>query len=160
MLIQPIDYALLVWFALAFSSAAFVAYDQWRNNPEPSVMRAGFVLVTLYMGPLGLLLYVLADKEPHPGTHEEFVHPLWRQAVGSTIHCVAGDATGIIVAAVITSVLGLPLWIDFIVEYIAGFGFGLLIFQSLFMKDMMGGSYIKAVRHSLLPEWLSMNCMM
>jgi hypothetical protein len=69
------------------------AYDQWRNNPEPNVMRAGFVPVTLYMGPLGLLLYVLADKEPSPGTHEQFIKPLWKQGVGSTIHCVAGDAT-------------------------------------------------------------------
>src|SRR2546425_10968779 len=41
--------------------------------------RAGFVLVTLYMGPLGLLLYVLADKEPRPGAHEEFIKPLWKQ---------------------------------------------------------------------------------
>src|SRR5207253_5207733 len=95
-----------------------------------------------------------------PGTHEDFIKPLWKQAVGSTIHCLAGDATGIIVAATVTALLGLPMWLDFIVEYVAGFAFGLLIFQSLFMKDMMGGSYIKAVRHSLYPEWVSMNFMM
>jgi hypothetical protein len=86
MLIQPIDYALLVWFTLAGMSGAYVAYDQWSNNPEPSILRAGFVLVMLYMGPLGFLLYILADKEPHPGTHEEFVKPLWKHGVGSTIH--------------------------------------------------------------------------
>ena len=45
----------------------------------------GFVLVTLYMGPIGLLLYVMADKEPRPGGHEEFVKPLWKQGVGSTV---------------------------------------------------------------------------
>jgi len=160
MLIQPIDYALLVWFTIAAMSAAYVAYDQWRHNPEPSVMRAGFVLVTLYMGPFGLLLYVLADKEPCPGTHEEFVKPLWKQGVGSTIHCVAGDATGIILAAVITASLGLPMWLDLIVEYATGFGFGLFIFQSLFMKDMMGGTYWQNVRRSFLPEFISMNAMM
>lgn len=102
----------------------------------------------------------MSCKEPAPGTHEEFIQPLWRQAVGSTIYCVAGDATGIIIAASVTAALGLPMWIDLIVEYLAGFSFGLFIFQSLFMKDMMGGSYLKAVRHSLLPEWLSMNMMM
>jgi hypothetical protein len=73
---------------------------------------------------------------------------------------VAGDATGIIAAAVITGLLGLPMGVDLVIEYAAGFGFGLLIFQSLFMRDMMGGSYLAAVRHSLLPEWLSMNFMM
>jgi hypothetical protein len=38
--------------------------------------------------------------------------------------------------AVITAALGLPMWIDLIVEYVASFGFGLLIFQALFMKGM------------------------
>ena len=160
MLIQPIDYFLVVWFCLAAASTVYVGVDQYRNNPEPVVMKWGFILVTLYMGPLGLLLYVMADKEPRPGEHENFIKPLWRQGVGSTIHCVAGDATGIIVAAVITASLGLPMWIDLIVEYLAGFAFGLFIFQSLFMKDMMGGTYPENVRRSFLPEFISMNLMM
>ncbi len=37
------------------------------------------------------------------------------------------------------------MWIDIISEYVFGFLFGLLIFQALFMKDMLGGSYRKAV---------------
>jgi hypothetical protein len=160
MLIQPIDYFLLGWFTLAFASTLYVGIDQYRNNPEPAVMKWGFILVTLYTGPLGLLLYVLADKEPRPGEHEEFVKPLWKQGVGSTIHCVAGDATGIILAAVITASLGLPMWLDLIVEYIAGFAFGLFIFQSLFMQSMMGGGYWENVRKSFLPEFISMNFMM
>ncbi len=160
MMIQPVDYFLLVWFVLAAISTIYVALDQYRNNPEPTVMKWGFILVTLYMGPLGLLLYVLADKEPRPGEHETFISSLWKQGVGSTIHCVAGDATGIILAAAITAVLGLPMWIDLIVEYLTGFGFGLFIFQSLFMQSMMGGTYWQNVRKSFLPEFISMNCMM
>jgi plastocyanin len=160
MIIQPIDYFLVVWFVLAGLSTAYVAWDQFRNNPEPVVMKWGFVLVTLYMGPIGLLLYVMADKEPHPGSHEEFIKPLWKQGAGSTIHCVAGDATGIILAAVVTASLGLPMWLDLVVEYLAGFAFGLFIFQSLFMKNMMGGSYWENVRKSFTPEFISMNAMM
>ena len=160
MLIQPIDYFLVAWFTLAAVSTAYVGWDQYRNNPEPVVMKWGFILVTLYMGPLGLLLYVLADKEPRPGEHERFTEPLWKQGVGSTIHCVAGDATGIILAAAITAILGLPMWIDLIVEYIAGFTFGLLIFQSLFMKSMTGGTYARNVRKVFMPEFISMNFMM
>ena len=115
MIAQPIDLVLIVWFALALLSTTFVAYDQFTSNPEARVMKCGFVLITLYMGPLGLLLYVMADKEPSPGKHEEFIKPLWKQSVGSTIHCCAGDATGIIVAAAITALLGLPMWVDLIV---------------------------------------------
>ena len=160
MIIQPIDYLLVAWFLLAAVSTAYVAWDQFRNNPEPTVMKWGFILVTLYMGPLGLLLYVLADKEPRPGTHERFTAALWKQGVGSTIHCVAGDATGIILAAAITATLGLPMRVDLVVEYAAGFAFGLFIFQSLFMKEMMGGSYLENVRKTFLPEFISMNAMM
>jgi hypothetical protein len=50
--------------------------------------------------------------------------------------------------------------IDLIVEYVAGFSFGLFIFQSLFMKKMMGGTYWENVRKSFLPEFISMNAMM
>jgi manganese oxidase len=148
------------WLGLAAVSTLYVAVDQFRGNPEARVMKWGWILVTLYMGPIGLLLYVLSDKEPAPGTHEEFVKPLWKQGVGSTVHCVAGDATGIIAAAAVTATLGLPMWLDLIVEYLAGFAFGLFIFQALFMKSMMGGTYLKALRRTFVPEWLSMNMMM
>jgi FtsP/CotA-like multicopper oxidase with cupredoxin domain len=154
------DWILYGWFALAALSTAYVAWDSFvRKNPEETVMKWAWFFITLYMGPVGLALYVLTDKEPSPGTHEEFIRPLWKQGVGSTVHCIAGDATGIIAAAAITALLGLPMRIDFIVEYAAGFTFGLFIFQSLFMKDMLGGSYVGAVRSTLVPEWLSMNMM-
>jgi hypothetical protein len=159
-LIQPVDYFLVVWFALALGSTIYVGWDQYRHNPEPAVMKWGFILITLYTGPLGLLVYVLADKEPRPGEHEAFIKPLWKQGIGSTIHCVAGDATGIILAAAVTGALGLPMWLDLIIEYVAGFSFGLFIFQSLFMKSMMGGTYLENLRRSFVPELVSMNFMM
>jgi len=160
LIVRPLDIFLLAWLVLALASTAWVAWDQFRRNPEPAVMRWGFILVTLYGGPLALLAYVLADKEPRPGTHETFIQPLWKQGIGSTVHCIAGDSTGIILAAVVTSSLGLPMWLDLIVEYVAGFAFGLFVFQSLFMKRMMGGTYVENVRRSFLPEFISMNFMM
>jgi len=66
-LIQPVDIFVHAWLIIAALSAAYVAWDQFTGNPEPVVMKWGFVLVTLYMGPIGLLLYVMADKEPAPG---------------------------------------------------------------------------------------------
>ncbi len=155
-----IDIVLIVWFVLVVLSAAYVAWDAFTNNPEMSVMKWGWLLVTLYTGPVGAAFYILSCKEPAPGQHAEFIRPMWKQALGSTIHCMAGDATGIIVAAAITMTLGLPMWLDTISEYVFGFAFGLLIFQSLFMRDMLGGSYRQAVRRSFMPEWLSMNAVM
>ena len=96
------------------------------------------MLVTPYTGVLGAALYVLSCEEPRPGTHERFVRPLWKQGAGS-----------------VTALIGFPMWIDLIIEYIVGFGFGLFIFQALFMKGTMGGSCVSALKRSLLPEWLS-----
>lgn len=160
MILQPIDFVVYAWLVIAVVSAVYVAYDQFRNNPEAPVMKWGFVLVTLYMGPVGLMLYVFADKEPTRGSHERFIDRLWKQGVGSTVHCVAGDATGILVAAVATALLGFPMWADLIIEYVAGFTIGLFVFQALFMRRIMGGSYADNVRRSFLPELLSMNMMM
>ena len=154
------DWVLWLWFGLTALSVAYVAWDLFTRTPEMKVMKWGWVLVTLYTGPVGLLIYWFSCREPAPGTHEQFIAPLWKQAVGSTIHCAAGDATGIIVAAGITGFFGLRMGQDIWVEYAAGFAFGLLIFQALFMKDMMGVSYSEALRSSFLPEWISMNAMM
>ena len=84
----------------------------------------------------------------------------WRQVVGSTMHCVAGDGLGILLAAAVTAPLGLPAWADLLVEYAAGFGFGWTIFQALFMEDMAGGSYRRSLRITFLPELVSMNGLM
>ncbi|MGI8508300.1 MAG: DUF4396 domain-containing protein [Gemmatimonadaceae bacterium] len=157
---RTIDIALDVWVVLLAFSVAYVAWDAFTRNPELRVMRNGWLLVTLYTGPIGAALYVLSCKEPDPRTHERFIAPLWKQGLGSAIHCMAGDATGIIVAAVTTALLGLPMGVDSVIEYVFGFAFGLLIFQALFMRTMLGGSYLTALRRSFLPEWVSMNAVM
>jgi hypothetical protein len=155
-----IDAALIVWFMLTGLSVAYVAWDAFTRNPELTVMKYGWLLVTLYAGPVAAAFYVLSCQEPGPYQHEVFIKPLWKQALGSTVHCMAGDATGIILAVAVTSALGLPMWLDLIIEYLLGFSFGLLIFQALFMRDMLGGSYGAALKRSFMPEWLSMNAVM
>jgi hypothetical protein len=134
----------------------YVAWDAFTVTPQPVIMKWGWLMMTLYTGSLGAVLYVLSCQEPAPGEHERFVVPLWKHCLGSTIHCVANDATGVIASAVVAATLGQSMWL----EYVAGFAFGLLVFQSLFMQRMLGGSYIEAVRPSFLPEWLWMNAMM
>ena len=155
-----VDPLLIAWFVLTAISVAYVAWDAFTRNPELKVMKWGWILVTLYGGPIMAAAYVLSCQEPATQRHEEFIRPLWKQAFGSAIHCMAGDATGVIAAAAITTTFGLPMWLDVTAEYIFGFGFGLFVFQALFMRDMAGGSYRGALRASFIPEWLSMNAVM
>ena len=121
------------------------------------MLKWGFILLTAYAGPLGAFLYVLGCREPLPGLHEQYVAARWRQVLGSTMHCVAGDGIGILAGAAIGSVLTLPHLADIALEYVLGFGFGWTIFQALFMRDMAGGSYRRSLTSTFMPEFLSMN---
>jgi len=150
---------MLLWFLLTALSLLFVAVDI-RATPGSPVLKWGFILLTAYTGPLGAFLYVLGCREPLPGLHERYVATRWRQVLGSTMHCVAGDGVGILTGAVIASLFHLPNITDIALEYVLGFGFGWSIFQALFMRDMAGGSYLRAVSRAFFPELLSMNCLM
>jgi hypothetical protein len=154
-----LDGVMLLWFALAALALLFVAIDI-RSTPESPVLKWGFVLLTAYTGVFGAFLYVLGCREPLPGLHERYTAARWRQTLGSTMHCVAGDGLGILAGAVISSLVGLAGLAEVIVEYVLGFGFGWTIFQALFMRGSAGGSYRSALANTLVPELLSMNLLM
>ncbi|KEZ79118.1 MULTISPECIES: DUF4396 domain-containing protein [Gammaproteobacteria] len=154
-----LDGVMLLWFLLTALSLLFVAVDI-RTTPESTVLKWGFILLTAYTGPFGAFLYVLGCREPLPGLHERYVATRWRQVLGSTMHCVAGDGVGILAGAVVAGVFHFPPTLDIALEYILGFGFGWAIFQALFMRDMAGGSYARALSSTFFPELLSMNCLM
>lgn len=151
--------AIAMWFTLTFAATVFVAVDI-RKTPESPVLKWGFILLSAFTGPVGAFLYVLGCREPLPGLHEKYVAVHWRQALGSTIHCVAGDGVGILAGAVIASALVMPPLADVTLEYLLGFLFGWGIFQALFMRDMASGSYRRSLAMTFLPELLSMNCLM
>ncbi len=154
-----LDGVMLLWFLLTALSLLYVVIDI-RSTPASPVLKWGFVLLTAYTGPIGAFLYVLGCREPLPGLHERYVGTRWRQVLGSTMHCVAGDGVGILAGAVIASVFHLTKITDIALEYALGFGFGWSIFQALFMRDMAGGSYRRALSGAFFPELLSMNCLM
>ena len=155
-----LDGAMLLWWVLTVPSLAFVSLDIWRTTPESAVLKWAFVILTAFTGPVGAFFYVLACREPLAGTHEQYVAATWRQVFGSTMHCVAGDGIGIIVGAAIAAALKLSFWPDFLLEYALGFGFGWAFFQAFAMRDAAGGSYLKSLKSTFLPELLSMNLLM
>ncbi len=151
---------LLLWYLLTLGSLILVIWDLFGNTPVMGVMKLAWILIVLYTGPVGLVVYLLSCREPIKGTHEQYIQAHWKQSTGSLMHCVAGDATGIILAAVITYHFGFPNGIDLIVEYSSAFIFGLFIFQALFMKSMLGGNYFLAVKKTFFSEFVSMNMVM
>jgi hypothetical protein len=75
------------------------------------------------------------------------------------MHCLAGDATGIILAAFVVFYFGLPNGIDLILEYLSAFVVGLFVFQAMMMKAMYG-DYATAVKKTFFAETVSMNMVM
>lgn len=106
-----------------------------------------------------MFVYLLTCREPISGTHDSYIAAHWKQAVGSLGHCLAGDATGIIVSAAIVNHFRLPNGTDLVIEYLSAFVVGLFLFQAMFMKSMLGG-YWPAVRKTFFAETVSMNMVM
>lgn len=152
--------AMIVWFALTLASLAFVVWDSLFNGVTSWVQRLAWILVVAYTGPVGCFLYLLTCRRPFPGGHDRFTNKTWKQAVNSEMHCLAGDATGIVIAASVVPLLGLTNGWDGVFEYAAGFICGLFIFQALMMRGMFDGNYWKAVRKTFFAETVSMNFVM
>ncbi|HGG03971.1 MAG TPA: DUF4396 domain-containing protein [Aliiroseovarius sp.] len=153
------DGILIAWFTLTALSLAFVVVDI-PKTPEATVLKWAFVILTVFSGPFGAFFYVLGCREPLKGTHAEYVSATWRQVLGSTMHCAAGDGIGIIAGAVIGAFLALSEWGDFALEYALGFGFGWVYFQAFAMRDMAGGSFSRSLKETFIPELVSMNVLM
>jgi len=147
------------WFGLTAVSLVFVAFDI-RRTPAHPVLKWAFVILTLFTGPFGAFFYVLGCREPLRNTHEDYVAARWRQVLGSTMHCAAGDGLGIIAGAALAAGWALPRWGDLSLEYALGFGFGWAFFQAFAMREMAGGSYLRSLRLTFFPEFVSMNFLM
>lgn len=151
--------ALVMWFILTFGSVIFLLWDQFTNTPSMRVMTWAWVLVIIYTGPIGLFFYFLSCRQPLPNAHDEYIKAHWKQTLGSQIHCVAGDATAIIIMAAILYAFNVANGVEIILEYAAAYLFGLFIFQAVFMLSMFK-SYGEAVLKSIFAETVSMNTVM
>lgn len=151
---------LTIWYILTAGALIFLIWDFLTNTPTGTVMKLAWILVVIYTGPIGLFIYLLSCRQPLPDTHDAFIAARWKQATGSLLHCIAGDATGIIISATIVFHFGLPNGIDLIIEYASAFLVGLFVFQALFMIAMYKGNYWMAVRKTFFAETISMNMVM
>ena len=94
---------MLLWFLLTAAAVVYVAIDI-PSTPESPVLKWGFVLLTVYMRPAWRVPIRTRLPGAAAGLHERYVGVRWRQVLGSTMHCVAGDGVGILAGAAIGSV--------------------------------------------------------
>lgn len=151
---------MLVWFTLTGLSLLLLITDLVFNSPVSWVQKLAWFLVVCYTGPVGLVAYLYACRRPFEGGHDAATRAWWKQGINSEVHCLAGDATGIIIAASIVPIFALNNGWDILMEYAAGFICGLFIFQAMMMIGMFNGNYILAVRKTFFAEAVSMNFVM
>ena len=98
---------LLLWFVLTAGAVAFVVWDSVTNTPTSWVQRLAWILVTSTRARSGLRLPA-GVSQLGTRVHDVFTRTLWKQGVNSEMHCLAGDATGIVIAAAIVPAFGGP----------------------------------------------------
>ena len=100
--------AILVWFVLTGGSLLFLTWDLLTNSPVSWVQKLAWFLVVAYMGPVGLVVFLVACRRPFPGGHDAATKAIWKQGLNSEVHCLAGDAAGVSMIAGTIVIAGEP----------------------------------------------------
>ncbi len=142
------------WYGFGLVAAARVFFDVLLANEDVTeALKSGWPVIIFFFSIIGLILYLRTCRPPgivqKSGEearlyHREYVKPKWKKVTGSVIHCVAGDGLGIMTAMVVARFLHFPFWAEFGYEYIIGFVFGWLIFQTWAMHNM-GNSLVASL---------------
>src|SRR5262249_34550495 len=85
----------LLWFVLTAGAVVFVVWDSLTNTPTSWVQQLAWILVTIYTGPIGLFVYLLACRSPGRGLHDVFTRALWKQGVDQRPGFIPSVACGL-----------------------------------------------------------------
>ncbi|UTW42694.1 DUF4396 domain-containing protein [bacterium SCSIO 12844] len=151
---------LTIWFILLIISFIFVLFDSFFRVPISWVQALAWSIVTLYAGVIALIFYLITCRKRGVKAHDEYIKPIYKQAFNSQMHCIAGDATGVIIASIILAGFSVTNGLELVIEYVLGFICGLFIFQALMMLPMYNYQYLQAVKKTLFAETVSMNFVM
>lgn len=160
---------ILIWYISGFILALWVIYDVlYINTAVNKPLKIGWPIIMFFFSVIGLFLYIWTCRVPRIAylkadetkkAHHEYVANTLSKVTGSVIHCVSGDALGIVTAMVIGRYVGLHFWSEFTAEYIIGFLFGWLLFQYPAMKSM-GNTSTQALWKGGRAEFFSMITLM
>jgi hypothetical protein len=122
-------------------------------------MRLVWLVAVVFLGPLGLLAYLLSHQQPGRAPDPQAAMTNGRRTLGATVYSVAGYAVAMVLVHAILNVLPSigngPLGLA--IMYGLPFIMGLLIFRAPLVASLMSDGYWGAVRRSLLAEVISVN---
>lgn len=160
----------LPWFISGFLLALWVIYDVlYVNTAVSKPLKLGWPIILIFFSVIGLVLYIVTCRAPRTASldenkkkkvHHAYVATKFDSVTGSVVHCVAGDALGIVIAMSISRYLGAGFWPEIIAEYTLGFLFGWLLFQYPAMKSMGNDTTLRTLFKAGRAEFFSMITLM
>ncbi len=157
------------WYGFGIAAGLWAFWDsQTYNRLLNEPLKPGWLIITVFFGPIGVVLYLLSSRPPgiarmSPAAAQEayhaFVKPRWKKVLAAAIHCVAGDGLGIMTAMVVGRRLRMTFWTEFGYEYLVGFVFGWLLFQ-IWAFHNMGHSFLTSLWKAGRAEFFSMMTVM
>jgi hypothetical protein len=158
-LIEMVDSLLLVWLLLAAGSLSILAWDMENIEEASRVVKAGWALVTLVFGPIGLLVYNAAYRKPRWSANAELDLKDSTRALASAMYSAAGYVIAIF--QVIGSILYFQVNTEgpstVILLYAQMLLVGLLVLRAPYWRATRASSYGEAVRKTVLAEIISVN---
>ncbi|QDU34920.1 hypothetical protein KS4_29970 [Poriferisphaera corsica] len=155
---NPGDLFLLFWLLISILIAVWVYQDLGKRSPTLNLMKPAWILICIYTGLFGLLIYELTCRSTKPliPHSTRYSASSYRKASSSTVQSTAGAATGIIIAASLSSILNLPTMIEYLLEYLLAYIFAIFVFHGLYHANTYY-SYPNAIKEIILPETISIN---
>ena len=89
-----IDRLMLLWFLLVAGSLVYLMWDLWLNAAAPGGIKLIWLLVGFFLGPFGLLVYLVSYRRVVRSTDPLTTMTTWSRSLGSTVWSVAGNFVG------------------------------------------------------------------
>jgi cephalosporin-C deacetylase-like acetyl esterase len=157
--VPVLDRLLLIWLLLTAGSLGFLIWDMWRTA-IPWGIRPIWLLVVLFFGLLGLLVYLVSYRQPGRAVDLKTALTISKRALGSTVWSVAGNLVGgvltfgiILAYPVLSDVLPLSLALLIFLSFITG----LLIPRITGLTSSLDDRLTIVLRRPVLAEVISTN---
>ena len=158
----PMDMLAAAWVLLGVASAVWIAVHEARFLPVQNwLMKLAWPLLAMMIGPFGIPLYKLAHKRPiiRKGKMLMWDRPLWLQGLAATASAVGFGGLIMVTSGYLITLFGMPLIplqgrafllgtpmiLVMIINYVAAVVVAWLIYQTPMMAVMYGTNYRKAL---------------
>jgi dienelactone hydrolase len=152
-----IDRVLLVWFALAAGALVCLLIAVLREGQLPWSIKLFWLIVVLFFGPVGLLVYFVSMRGWKGSEEQEGGSSILRQALGSTVWAMSGNLVGVMLVLAAASVIDTNEVVVIIASYVMAVITGLIISGRVKRSSAQEGGGREGPGGVLFPQIVSTN---